>query len=314
MKRNSIVFLILSCFVFAGANAQTQLDNASFEEWESIDVGPVPEPVNWSSVRTAIPDNLAKLAPAVWGQSTDAHSGNYSVYLVNVSTLSIVATGSLTCGRLFASPIPSKGYTFTDVNNPDFNMPLTHRPDSITGWYKCNPKPGDFPTVKLILHTDSANFPTTDSSNWIGYSFNTLSTTPVEEWTRFSFPIHYLNEGNPEYILMMLTAGNGTNAIAESEAWFDDLELIYNDGTGINEVTEDDLFVTCTQKTLTVYVKDNRPGNMHLQVVDRTGRTVLTAQTTTGKRQSFQMNVPTGIYFLVVHLDNRTLTRKIFVR
>ena len=309
------ILLLIAFIVFVvGLNAQKQLENPGFEEWEAISYGPVPEPVNWNSVRSALPENLAQLAPAVWDSSGDAHSGNFSVYLINKSTFGIVATGSLTNGRLFASPDPSKGYTFTDVHNGKYNMSLTYRPDSITGWYKCDPEPGDFPTVKLVLHVDSANFPTTDSSNWIGYSFNTLSTLPVEKWTRFSFPIHYLKEGNPQYVLMMLTAGNGTNAIAESEAWFDDLKLIYNGETGIGEITANDFNVYMNHKNLTVYIDDNRITPVRLQVLDMAGRPVHAENMTTGVRHRMQLNVSAGIYIVVANVNGKVLTKKIMVR
>lgn len=311
MKKN-LLLIVFIVFVF-GLNAQKQLENPGFENWEPIAFGPVPEPVNWNSVRTAIPENLAKLAPAVWDSSGDAHSGNYSVYLVNISTFSIVATGSLTSGRLFASVQPEKGFTFTDIHDPEFNMPLTHRPDSITGWYKCNPQPGDFPTLKMVLHSDSANFPTTDSSNWIGYAFYPLSITAVETWTRFSFPIHYLKEGNPEYVLLMLTAGNGTSAIAGSEAWFDDLELIYN-GTGVDELTASDFNVYVNHKNLTVYIDDNRNSPVRLQMLDMTGRQVFVANMITGKQHRFHIDVPTGIYVVVATVERKMLTQKIFIK
>jgi len=312
MKKELLLFTFL-VFAFV-LNAQKQMENPGFEEWEPAPYGPVPEPVEWNSVRSAIPENLAQIAPAVWDSSSDAHTGNYSLYLINKSTLvGIVATGSMTNGRLFASVDASKGYTFTDIHNPKYNMPLTHRPDSITGWYKCNPQPGDFPTVKLVLHKDSANFPTTDSSNWIGYSFNSLSITPVETWTRFSFPIHYLKEGNPQYILMMLTAGNGTDAIADSEVWFDDLELIYN-GTRIDEITVDRFNVYTKHKRLTVYIDDNRNTPAHLQVLDMSGRPVYAGDITTGKQYQMQLNVSAGVYLVVVNVSGKVLTRKVMIR
>ena len=82
--------------------AQTQFENPGFEEWEPIENGSVDEPVNWSSIRTATPNEMAELSPAVWGQSTDAHSGDYSVYLINKAAFGLVATGMVTSGRVKA--------------------------------------------------------------------------------------------------------------------------------------------------------------------------------------------------------------------
>ncbi len=313
MKR---ILLSLTALVFLAfcLNAQTQFENPGFEEWEAIDYGPIPEPVNWSSVRTALPDNLAKLAPPVWDSSSDAHSGNYSLYLVNISTFGIVATGTMTNGRLFADLNPNKGFSYTDTHDGKYNTPLTHRPDSLTGWYKCNPKPGDFPTVKVILHTDSSSIPVTDSTNWIAYAFHNFPGTPVETWTRFSIPFHYLKEGNPEYILTIVTAGNGVSAIADSEAWYDDLKLIYNDGTDINEITANDLNVYVNHKILTVFLDDAHRTNVRLQVLDITGRPVHVSHISTGIQNRINLDVPTGIYIVVANVEGKVLTHKVLIR
>ncbi|NOX86357.1 MAG: T9SS type A sorting domain-containing protein [Chlorobi bacterium] len=313
MKKRLLVFATVVFIVF-GLNAQTQFENPGFEEWEAISYGPVPEPVNWSSVRSALPDNLAKLAPPVWDSSSDAHSGKYSLYLINKSTFGIVATGTMTCGRLFADLDPGKGFTFTDTHDGKYNTPLTHRPDSITGWYKCNPKSGDFPTLKVILHTDSANFPTNDSTNWIAYAFHSFPATPVETWTRFSIPFNYLKEGNPEYILALLTAGNGVSAVADSEAWFDDLALIYNDGTDITEITPNDLKVFMNQKVLTVYIDDDHNSGVRLQVFDITGRPVHSSDIVSGIQCRIPLDVPAGVYIVVANIGPKVLTRKVLIK
>jgi len=55
-----------------------------------------------------------------------------------------------------------------------------------------------------------------------------LPATRENSWTRFSAPFSYYQDRSPEYIVIVLSAGNRKNAIEGSEAWFDDLKLIYN--------------------------------------------------------------------------------------
>ncbi|HDO27845.1 MAG TPA: T9SS type A sorting domain-containing protein, partial [Bacteroidetes bacterium] len=294
--------------------AQTQLENPGFENWEPIAIGPVPEPVNWNSLRTALPESLAKVSPAVWDSSSDAHSGKYSLYLYNVSIFGIVATGTITNERIFADLDPNKGYVFTEVNNPEFNMPLPHRPDSIIGWFKCKPTPGDFGTIKVILHTDSTSAPASDSSNWVALAYHEFPGDQVNTWTRFSVPFNYYTSGTPDYIMVIITSGNGVNALDGSEAWFDDLGLIYNDGTDINEITANDFKVYVSHKTLTVFIDDNHKSNVRLQVLDLTGRPVYSSGILTGTQRQFHLNVPEGIYIVVANMGQKVLTRKVMIQ
>ncbi len=313
MRKTLLLFTTL-ILLFSGVNAQTQLENPGFEDWEAIGIGPVPEPVNWNSLRTALPESLAKVSPAVWDSSTDAHSGKYSIYLHNVSTFGIVAPGTITNERIFADLDPNKGYTFTEVNDPDFNMPLPHRPDSIIGWFKCNPTPGDFGTIKAILHTDSTSAPATDTSNWVAVAYHEFSGDPVTEWTRFSVPFNYYTSDTPDYILIIITSGNGVTALDGSEAWFDDLGLIYNDGTDINEITENDLKVYVNHKTLTVFIDEKQKATVGLQVLDMTGRPVYSSDIASGIQNQIHLDVPTGVYVVVANMGSKVLTKKVMIR
>ena len=81
--------------------SQTQIDNAGFENWENAGTT-VDEPTEWSSIKTSDDATLNGFAPVVWGQSSDAHSGDYSLELINVSTFGVVANGTVTNGRVHA--------------------------------------------------------------------------------------------------------------------------------------------------------------------------------------------------------------------
>ena len=247
------LFLLFGFQIFA----QTQFENPGFEEWEDIPNGDIPEPVDWSSARSAEPDGLAELAPVVWGQSMDAHSGNYSVYLINVPIFTVVAPGTITNGRIHADLDAQSAYVFTDTADARWNTPFDKTPDSIVGWYKANPMAGDFATVRVILHKGYASMPQADSSSWIALASANLSTSAVTSWTRFSIPFQYFSDETPEYMLAVLTAGDGLNAVAGSEAWFDDLEFTYY-YVSVNELAEEQLSVYYANGFLNVTFENQR--------------------------------------------------------
>ena len=86
----------------------------------------------------------------VWGQSTDAHSGSYSLEMTNVTTFGIVANGTVTNGRIHADFNPSLGYVFTDQTDDTWNQSFSDTPDSLVGWYKYNPTGSDKGKVEAI--------------------------------------------------------------------------------------------------------------------------------------------------------------------
>ena len=228
MKKLLLSVIILTLATF-GLDAQ-QAQNPGFEEWEDIISIGLEEPVDWSSIKTSDNEPLNSLAPVIWEKSTDAHNGSFSVKLFNVSPFpGLVAAGTLTNGRVHADMNPDLGYVFTDPNDEQWHTAFTDRPDSIAFWMKFFPQSNDTAQIQVLLHVGEGTLPPQNGNqeNWIGYvKFNITGT--YDSWTRFSVPISYFNEDDPEYVLIILTSGNGTTPVEDSYALYDDIEFIYN--------------------------------------------------------------------------------------
>lgn len=202
-----------------------QAENPGFELWEDVGLN-TDEPVDWSSIKTSDDSFINGLAPYVWDKSTDAHSGNYSVKLFSAPILSIVAAGAITNGRVHANINPDLGYMYTDINDSRWNTPFAGKPDSIAVWLKYLPQGADTAQVKVILHTGTAKIPDPTMNNWVGSAFINVPET-TNGWMRFSAPIDYLNNTEPEYVLFVVSTA-GTIATEGTIAYYDDFEFIYN--------------------------------------------------------------------------------------
>lgn len=267
-----LIFTTITAIVFlaTGLNAQLQIQNPGFENWE--DAGTVEEePVNWSSIKTSDDVFYNNLAPVVWGKSEDAHSGNYSLSLFNVGSL-VIATGTICNGRYHTQLPADSSYVFTDINDDRWNSPLAGRPDSVVGWYKCNPGIGDFGTIKFMLHKGYAQIPGSEESS-IAIAYMELPTTEVNTWTRFSIPFDYYSGETPEYYLAILTSGNGVDAQLNSTALFDDLEFIYN-GSSISELTAQKLHVSIVNNNLIINSLSDSNEPFVFKLMDLNGRIV----------------------------------------
>ncbi|MEC9186998.1 MAG: PCMD domain-containing protein [Bacteroidota bacterium] len=304
MKSLHIIFALL---IINGTLSQ-QLENSGFEQWENVGTGEE-EPLSWSSTKTSDNSSLNGLAPQVISRSTDAHTGTYAAKLVNknVPFVNIVANGILTNGIIHTTTNPQDSYVYSDVNSSDHSQPFTSFPDSIVGWYKYAPQGNDVGNIQVLLHGSYGQLPVDASTSIIALAEFDFSAN--SNWTRFSTPfIYYPTINNPAYILCNISAGDSTQAVANSELKIDDLELIYNT-TKIPDESTNSINVT--------YLND------HLQfsnVVNEINYAIYNLQgqlMNIGKIDRYNRNVSItleiGIYFISIQSKDHHQSIKILV-
>ncbi len=311
MKKSfTLILLIISGLSIV---AQQQLQNASFENWEEIGFGPeILEPVNWSAIKSSDNISLNAVAPVVCEKSTDARTGNYSAKLTNIATLGIVATGTMTNGRLHADLNPDLGYAYTDPADGRWNTPFTGKPDSVVGWFKADPSIDDFGTIKFLLHKGEASIPGPET-NYIAMAQLDLPPNGVNQWTRFSAAFVYTSDDTPQYILSIVTSGNGTNAVGGSTALFDDFELIYN-GSSINELNILPLEVYQAGEKLLVLFPANVQNNLNLKITNINGQIMLNSSF--DRQSSCEIDITgynPGLYIVTATGDNNMYMNKVMI-
>ena len=304
MKSLHIIFALL---IINGTLSQ-QLENSGFEQWENVGTGEE-EPLSWSSTKTSDNSSLNGLAPQVISRSTDAHTGTYAAKLVNknVPFVNIVANGILTNGIIHTTTNPQDSYVYTDVNSSDHSQPFTSYPDSIVGWYKYAPQGNDVGNIQVLLHGSYGQLPVDASTSIIALAEFDFSAN--SNWTRFSTPfIYYPTINNPAYILCNISAGDSTQAVANSELKIDDLELIYNT-TKIPDQSTNSINVTYLNDHLQFsnvvkeinYAIYNLQGQlMNIGKIDRYNRNV-------------SITLESGIYFISIQSKDHHQSIKILV-
>lgn len=307
MRKNILVFAFFA-FITQIHFAQQQLENPGFETWDGS--GATLEPVDWSSLKTSNSSTLAQLAPQVLFQD-NGREGGFSAKLENKSALGIVANGILTNGRVHADTNPNNGYVYTDANDGKWNTPFTSRPDSIVGWYKFQPATSGANTdkgkVEVFLHktANGQNPVGSTADNMVGKARFDMATA-ASEWTRFSAGFNYASTDNPEYILVVLTSGDSTNAISGSIAWFDDLELIYNNSSSVSNSKIQNIHVA--QLGSSILIKGIQEGNQYT-VLNALGQTIKEGVSKSNETKISMQD--TGVYFVRIATSSGVVTRKI---
>jgi hypothetical protein len=308
MKKSLSLFLTfcyLCCFY-----SQSQIDNAGFENWENAGTS-VDEPTDWSSIKTSDDPTLAGFAPVVWGQSTDAHSGSYSLEMTNVSVFGVVANGIVTNGRVHADFDPNLGYVFTDQSDNSWNQSFTDKPDSLVGWYKFSPSGSDKAKVEAVLHTGNAQIPENGTlSNWVANARADF-TSSTSSWTRFSAPFYYYNNSTPQYILLVLTSGDSTIAVNGSQLLLDDLELIYLPAS-VNEFNSS---IDCRFWDNVLYADfSSMIEPTIVEVFDLSGKKVFSQRVNGLSTKEFYFDFPKGMYLVSFKSESITQTKKIIMQ
>ena len=304
MKSLHIIFALL---IINGTLSQ-QLENSGFEQWENVGTGEE-EPLSWSSTKTSDNSSLNGLAPQVISRSTDAHTGTYAAKLVNknVPFVNIVANGILTNGIVHTTTNPQDSYVYTDVNSSDHSQPFTSFPDSIVGWYKYAPQGNDVGNIQVLLHGSYGQLPVDASTSIIALAEFDFSAN--SNWTRFSTPfIYYPTINNPAYILCNISAGDSTQAVANSELKIDDLELIYNttkipdESTNLINVTylNDHLQFSNVVNEINYAIYNLQGQLMNIGKIDRYNRNV-------------SITLESGIYFISIQSKDHHQSIKILV-
>ena len=312
--KKQLLFIAIAVFTGVGLFGQ-QVQNPGFENWEDAGAS-IDEPTEWSSLQTSDNSIINPLAPVVWGQSSDAHTGNYALKLFNVTAMgTIVATGAITNGRVHAEFDPSASYMFTDPNDEQWHTVLTTRPDSVVVWAKYTPVNGDTANVKVLLHVDEGTLPPLpeNQGNWIAFAQISIVGT-VDTWTRFSVPFTYFSNDNPQYMLIVATAGADYTPQDGSTVLYDDFELIYN-STGIEEQSGED-FLVYSDNDHSIILNEkiqNSFGDATLQLFSLNGKLVWKGQVSSN-RIILSGSVHSGLYIVKVNSKAGSYSQKLFLK
>ncbi len=310
------LFIIISLISFIPLLMAQQIENPGFEDWEEVGLGPdIIEPVNWSTIKTSDNPTISGLAPITWERSANAHSGQYSVKLHNTSTLGIPVSGTMSNGQYHPNLNTELAYVFTNTADPQWNTPYTFRPDSIAFWMKFLPDGNDTLQFQALLHVDEATLPPKpeNEANRVAYTRADIGGT-FENWTRIALAFDYFDSRTPEYILIIITSGNGTTPNVGSIAFYDDLEIIGGD-QAINENPLEQVGVYVTANTLHISnLSDDLRMHSTLEIFDLVGRPLWQSKIVSDEISLEPTLNLSGICIVKISSDDYVISRKIYIK
>ena len=231
--------------IATGAQAQFQVANSDFEQWEDVNYDSYngPEPLNWNSFLTGTGSLKGTAGRNQVEKSTEKRpgsTGNYSAKIVSRKVLfNIIAQGNLTTGCInmgsMSATDASGNYNYTNKDVVGQNMPFTGKPDAMKVWVKfVSSKNTNQAKVITILHTDGyyqdpVNEKRTEPTATLVATAEKMDVASKNEWQELVIPFVYKNTESPRYALISFatnkTAGKGT---PNDYMLIDDLSYVYH--------------------------------------------------------------------------------------
>lgn len=242
MNKKLLAGIAIAIACAGNANAQTQVANSGFEEWESVTYKQGlkklngDEPVNWSSFVDAT-GGMKSIGAAVqlFKETENVHGGTACAKLTTNSVLGIVAQGNLTTGCVnmgSATATDATGnYNYVNEANPGQAMRFTGRPKKFTVWLrgKCSMN------ANVAIHLVTKGYyqdPFVEGRNTaklIAMSQITPALASETEWTQYEGEFTYYDSADPYYVLVNVSTsavpGEGN---AQDVLYVDDLEMVYD--------------------------------------------------------------------------------------
>lgn len=235
-------------------NAQTQIGNSGFENWESVSGGS--EPANWNGFLTAS-GGFAWAAESQLGESTDVRpgsTGTKSARIWSRDAFGIIANGNVTLGQInmgSTSPTSTSNYNKTVTGNANHSEAMTAIPDSIVFWVKFTPNGhSQNARMKAAIHDNYEYRDPEDATATTHVVASAIANFPNTggQWVRKSVPFNYTGPATSvNYLLVTFTTNETPGGGAENDQlWIDDVELIYNPANFNTSAT-----TVCTGSTIT---------------------------------------------------------------
>ncbi len=292
-KFTSLFFSVLS---FTFLNAQ-EVPNNSFEAWEDFTF--YMEPLDWNT-GNQITYGFGAIGVV---KSPDAYQGDFCAELQTIDVFnSVVLPGTLTLAD-FNLDMVNLTYSVSG------GIPLHDRVTELDGMYKYQAVDGDSAAVLIYnFKNDGTGMDT------IGYGYAYLHETG--EWTSFKVNMEYQNDHIPDTLnIAFFSSGNAQELHIGSTLWVD--SLVLHTYTGVFNLSAGQLPVSVYPNPATDYVIFETANNREqrvLEIYDQQGKRVGTSPFTGKKTKVNTGQLPDGIYFYKVFLNNETVAAGKFVK
>jgi hypothetical protein len=301
---NRIISTLLILLLFCINSFAQQIPNAGFETWSGG------EPENWKTSNQDIP--ILGTVSTVTKDISDPQQGLASAKLTAIKvSIPFVGNynipGALTLGKLNIDLINQKA-------SVSGGIPFTGKPLKISGYFKYQPVEND--TCFFGMGLFKWNNGKRDTIGFAG--MDTMGT--FNSWTHFELPVHYLGQGEPDTMNILVLNSNPLDGVDHSgtKLWIDNLSFDY--GTvgieGVNSAKGLRIYAEPDTKQLILEAAFDNQKNLDISLFNMSG--IETRQWKRSMHNSTERldinNLSPGTYVIRITSGNRLIdSRKITI-
>ena len=257
--------------LLSSALALAQVPNGSFEQW--TDFGDYQDPTGWTSLN--IMSSFAGADPSCMMGSPGAVGDHHVVLVCREVPEFGVMPGLLLSG---------------DPNAGTEGYPFTGRPEALTGQWRFSPVGIDLGAINITL---SRWDPGSNERVTIGYG-DAGVVDLIEEWETFTATIQYLSEEIPDTATISIVTGTGGNP--GTTLWVDD--LAFTTFTAVDEQVRVPALALYPSPAVEQLHVNCEVEMREVQVLDATGRIVLSRSVSATTLALDVRSMPAGVYHL----------------
>ena len=236
MKR--IFYTLVMAAAAISSNAQYQIGNSDFEQWESVTYSGKTgeEPLQWSSFLDGTGSMKGMAGAAQLWKSTETRPGTEGRYSAEIKArnvmFGIIAQGNLTTGCVnmgsTTATDASGNYNYINESRTDQSMRFTGHPDAARYWVRFNGKNDG--KVSIILTTKGYYQDPQANKITATVVASSIKSTPSNgTWTQYVVPFDVKDATlDPYYVLVNVSTSAVPGDGAEADhLYIDDMEMLY---------------------------------------------------------------------------------------
>lgn len=291
IQMKSVFFTLL--FLFSYSCLKSQIYNSGFENWTNMGSYEVPD--QWGTMNHAT-SHLNIYTVTKWNPGSP---GAYFMKITSKAYGMSVLPGIAVYGKLDSTNMqPLSGYSYTQ------------RPAAFTGQWQhmiWGTSQGSV-CATLTKWNSSAN-----KRDTVAIAYEELFDMAMS-WEAFSVNFNYLSSSNPDSCMIVLKA-SGDSPTVNDYIWVDD--LAFSGSVGVGETSLDhrfNIYPNPASDFLRIDLTNNKSEHVKIELLDVTGRGLLSAE---GYRNNFNLDVShfaTGTYFLRLHNGDINEIRKVVIQ
>jgi hypothetical protein len=300
--RKNMTFLALTAMLLVFKSAlfsqAPDIPNSGFEDWESF--GNYEDPEDWKSINS----ETVVFGSTLVERTSDAYAGNYAARLETKNVI-VTAPAAVNLGYIVETGIFDR-----DMRG---GIPSSVAPESFEGYYKFSPVGNDYGFVACILFKFND---ITGLQDTVARAIFT-PTSEVNSYTHFKVDMEYVPgmesvQHDTMNVVISSSFKFGSPQVGTT-LYVDELKVNYPVVNSTTDLSKPEFKIYPNPTEGDLWIRTSANLAYSCDVVDITGRVVLSEKEIVASEKNIQLDFNSGIYFVKIYHQGEVYVQKVIL-